>query len=57
MYGDDLIYIENVELWKGQLRLTVFDSTEESTMYVFMSFKEAWKLGTDILNQVFRHKK
>tara|TARA_R100000750_G_C2338273_1_gene93052 strand:- start:814 stop:987 length:174 start_codon:yes stop_codon:yes gene_type:complete len=57
MYGDDLIYIENVELWKGQLRLTVFDSTEECTMYVFMSYKEAWKLGTDILNQVFRHKK
>jgi hypothetical protein len=56
MYGNEPNYIKNVDLCDGQLRLTVFDSTEESTTYVFMSAKDAWNLGHNILNHVFRRK-
>jgi len=53
MYGDGLIYIKNIDIWKGKLRLTIFDSIEEEEWFVFMPYNEAWRLGNDIMNKVF----
>ena len=48
MYGTGLIYIKKVDIWKDKLRLTIFDSVEDSEMYVFMHPKTAHSLICDI---------
>ena len=47
-YGEGLIYIKNIDIWKGKVRLTVFDTTEESEMYIFMTHTEARDLAIDL---------
>lgn len=47
-YGEGLIYIKNIDTWKGKVRLTVFDITEESEMYIFMTHTEARDLAIDL---------
>ena len=48
MYGTGLIYIKRVDIWENKLRLTIFDSVEESEMYVFMHPETAHSLICDI---------
>ena len=48
MYGSGLIYIKKVDIWEDKLRLTIFDSVEDSEMYVFMHPKTAHSLICDI---------
>ena len=47
-YGEGLIYIKNIDTWKGKVRLTMFDTTEESEMYIFMTHYEARDLAIDL---------
>ena len=47
-YGEGLIYIKNIDIWIGKVRLTVFDITEESEMYIFMTHYEARDLAIDL---------
>ena len=51
-YGNGLIYIKNIDIWKDKLRLTVYDSIEESTTYIFMSCTDGISLSNDIMNEV-----
>lgn len=51
-YGNGLIYIKNIDIWKDKLRLTVYDSTEESTTYIIMSCTDGISLSNDIMNEV-----
>ena len=51
-YGNGLIYIKNIDIWKDKLRLTIYDSTEESTTYIFMSCTDGISLSNDIMNEV-----
>ena len=50
MYGDGLIYIKNIDIWKGKLRLTVLDTVEKSEMYIFMTHDKAHELAIDLMN-------
>ena len=51
-YGNGLIYIKNIDIWKDKLRLTVYDSIEESTTYIIMSCTDGISLSNDIMNEV-----
>ena len=51
-YGNGLIYIKNIDIWKDKLRLTIYDSTEESTTYIIMSCTDGISLSNDIMNEV-----
>ena len=49
MYGEGLIYIKNIDIWQGKLRLTMLDTIKDTEMYIFMTRHEARDLAIDIM--------
>ena len=49
-YGDGLIHITNVDMWKDKLRITVLDTVEESEICILMTHDKAHELAVDLMN-------